>query len=207
MKSRATGFSHLVEDEASLRTFVAPPTSGTNDKVLDRLDRHARSWIEASPLLFVATADADGACDVSPRGGPAGWVRILDDRRIALPEAPGNRRADTLRNVLGNAMCALSFVVPGRQEVLRVNGRACVTADPAVLDGIPGRPVVAIGVEVEELYIHCGKAFIRSHLWKPDTWPAVDSLPSLSEILRDQCGLKIAESEALVNESYTQRMW
>jgi PPOX class probable FMN-dependent enzyme len=212
MNPRGIGFSHLVEDEAALRTLVPPPPKRGFAKQIDILDRHARAWIEASPLVFIATADAEGVCDVSPRGGPAGWVRILDERRIALPDAPGNRRADTLRNVLANPMCGLSFVVPGRREVLRVNGRACVTTDPAVLDGIPGRPILAIGVAVREVYIHCGKAFIRSGLWEPDSWPAVDDLPSLPEILRDHYALNerhesIEQTTALVTESYTQRMW
>lgn len=158
--------------------------------------------------MLVGTADAEGRCDVSPRGGPAGWARILDDRRLALPEAPGNRRVDSLRNVLANPRCGLLFLVPGRRETLRVNGRACVTTDPAVLDGIPGSPVVALGLEVEEVFLHYAKAFIRSALRDAGPWPPPDHLPSAAQILRDHAArnghaTSVEEAEAQIVELRT----
>jgi PPOX class probable FMN-dependent enzyme len=126
-------FERLIETEEQLRELIPARarTRLSSNKELDHLDAHARAWIEASPFVLLATADADGHCDVSPRGGPPGWVRVLDERRLALPDAPGNRRLDSAHNVLENPRCGLIFLVPGRTETLRVNGRACLTRDPA----------------------------------------------------------------------------
>ena len=136
-------------------------------------------------MCFVATAASDGSCDVSPRGGPPGWVQVLDERRLVLPEAPGNRRLDSLRNVLTNPHCGLVFLIPGRRETLRVNGDAFITRDPELLEGIPGRPLVALAVCALEVFLQCPKAFIRSGLWEPGAWPDPRALPSGAQILRD----------------------
>jgi PPOX class probable FMN-dependent enzyme len=205
-------FRDPVRSEAELRSIVPAPTRYAYRKQLDHLDGHCRALIEAAPLVFVATSDADGRCDVSPRGGPPGWVRMLDSRRVALPEAPGNRRLDSLGNVLATGWAALLFVVPGRNETLRVQGPATVTRDPDLLATIPlaGRLApLALGVEAEEVFTHCGKAFMRSGAWDPTAWPAVDDLPSPAEVLRDHVadGSTLAEVAGQMQESYTQRMW
>jgi PPOX class probable FMN-dependent enzyme len=209
-----SAFTDVITSEEDLRALVPPAPRDRLSvvKEVDVLDEHARAWIAASPLVLVASADADGRCDVSPRGGPAGWVRVLDDHRLALPDAPGNRRADTLRNVIATGRCGLLFLVPGRRDVLRVNGRSCVTRDPATLEGIPGSPVLAVGVEVDEVCFHCAKAQNRSQLWDADSWPDPSSLAPLAETLRAHAARNgrtspDGEAEAQIEESLRTRMW
>jgi len=209
--SRPAPFRSVLRSEAELRALVPPPPPERISvlKEIPWLDDHARAWIDRSRLAFVATTDHEGRCDVSPRGGPPGWVRVLDEQRLALPDAPGNRRVDTFRNVVLNPRCGLVFLVPGRSEVLRVNGRAWATTDPEALEGIPGKPVLALGVEVDEVFLHCSKALIRSSLWDA---PAVDDLPSGAEILRAHLALNGRtvsgeEAERQVTESIRERIW
>jgi PPOX class probable FMN-dependent enzyme len=202
----------VVSSPQELRDLVGLPTARVADKVRTTLDDVDRQWLAASPFLLIATADADGRCDVSPRGGPAGWVQVLDDHRLALADAPGNRRIDSLRNILANPHCGLLFLVPDRSEVLRVNGSACETDDPRLLDGIPGRPAVALGVTVDEVFTHCAKALIRSKVWKAETWPPPDALPSLAQMLRDHAAIngrrsELGEVEDQVATSIAERMW
>ncbi len=207
-------FSDLITSEEELRNIVpAPPEHRLSRyKQIEALDEHARTWIAASPLVLIASVGTDGRCDVSPRGGPPGWVRVLDDRRIALPDAPGNARIDTLRNVLETGQAGLLFLVPGRRDVLRVNGPACVTRDPEALSGIPGEPKVALGVEAREVFFHCAKALLRSALWDRETWPAPDALAPLSVVLRDHAqrngrAVDLDDAEAQIVESLATRMW
>ena len=140
-----------------------------------------RAWLSASPFCVMATADADGRCDASPKGDPAGQlVHVLDDRTIALAERPGNRRADGYRNILANPHVGLNFLIPGRGDTLRVNGRARLVSDAPFFDemAVKGhRPVLAVVVEIEELFFHCAKAFLRSGLWKPETWDPEAAVP------------------------------
>lgn len=181
-------FGKLVRSESDLRAVIPSPPEGAPAlrKEIDHLDEHCRDFIARSPLLMLATADAEGRCDVSPRGGPPGFARVLDRRRLLLPDFPGNRRLDSQQNLLANPRASLLFLIPGLGETLRVEGRACITSDPELLaalavDGRP--PALGIGVEVETAFIHCAKALIRSGAWKPETWN--DELPSASRILRD----------------------
>jgi hypothetical protein len=153
------------------------------------LDAHFRACIARSPLLLMATSGADGTCDVSPKGDAAGFVLVLDDRRLVIPDRPGNKRFDGMKNLLANPHAGLIFLVPGREETLRVNGRAWITKDPDLLArcGAQGRtPQLAIGVEVEQCFLHCVKAFRRSRLWAHDDWAAPDALPSMAQVLFDQ---------------------
>jgi PPOX class probable FMN-dependent enzyme len=145
----------------------------------------ARRLIAAAPMVFVATHATDGRSDVSPRGGQPGFVTVLDDRHLAIPDATGNRRLDTLENVVDSGRVALIFVIPGRDTTLRVNGRACVTAEPKLLDRLTpvGKPPrTAIVIEAEEVYAHCPKAFVRSKLWDPATWPDPATMPTAAEV-------------------------
>jgi PPOX class probable FMN-dependent enzyme len=204
-------FGDAVQSEAQLRDLFPQPTPNSYAKQIDRLDGHCRELIAASPIVFVATARGDGSCDVSPRGGPPGWVRALDEHHLLLPEGRGNNRLDSLVNLLDNPGIGLLFVIPGRNETLRVNGRATITTDPELLASVPLRdrvPPVAIGVEADEVFTHCGKAFIRSELWEPGTWPSRDELPSPAEVLRAHTGTAtVEEAQARLDESYTQRLW
>jgi PPOX class probable FMN-dependent enzyme len=136
-------------------------------------------------MLFVATFSEEGHCDVSPRGGPPGFVTVLDDAHLAIPDATGNRRLDTLENIVATGRAGLIFIIPGRDTTLRVNGRAAVSAEPDLLSQLTpvGKaPRTAIVVEAEEVYAHCPKAFVRSKLWDPDTWPDPTDLPTSAEV-------------------------
>jgi len=204
-------FGDAVRSESELRALFPEPTHNSYRKQIDRLDEYCHELIAASPIVFVATAAADGTCDVSPRGGPPGWVLALDEERLLVPEGRGNNRLDSLANLLGNPRIGLLFVIPGRNETLRVNGRATITTDPELLARVPLRgrvPAVAIGVEADEVFTHCGKAFIRSELWDPETWPEAASLSSPAEVLRAHTGTAtVEEAQARLDESYTQRLW
>jgi PPOX class probable FMN-dependent enzyme len=180
-----------VEDEAALRALLGEPTALVASKVADRLNRLTRRFVESAPLLFLATSDGRGRCDVSPRGDPAGFVRVLDDRTLLVPERPGNRIADSLTNVLANPRVGLLFVVPGAGETLRVNGRATLTTDRALLlpCAVEGKvPRLGILVDVEEAFTHCPKAFLRSDAWNPARFLAREALPSGGEVLRELHG-------------------
>ncbi len=206
-------FGKRVTSETELRELVPPPHEDSPPvrKQIDHLDEHCRDFIARSPFFLLATASAAGDCDASPRGGPAGFVRVLDERRLVVPEYPGNRRADSHRNLLENPRAAMLFVIPGLRETLRLAGSACISRDEALLAGlaVDGRPPkLAIGLEVDEAFIHCAKAFIRSSLWQPDTWP--DTLPSASAILRDHVDARDVTTEdvaARLEESYTKTLY
>jgi PPOX class probable FMN-dependent enzyme len=157
-----------------LREIIPPPLGPAAGKVRTALHDLDRQWLEASPLCLVATSDADGNLDVSPKGDPAGsLVRILDDRTIAIPERPGNRRTDGYLNVLANPHVGLIFVIPGRDDTLRVNGSARIVRDAPYLAELQVRrnlPVLALEVDIEEVFHHCSKAFLRSKTWDPEAW-------------------------------------
>ncbi|RSM90809.1 pyridoxamine 5'-phosphate oxidase family protein [Kibdelosporangium aridum] len=172
-----------------LRELSGEPMERVHCKILDHIDPHARTLIEHSPFVLLATSSTDGTCDVSPRGDPAGSVLILDDRTLVLADRPGNKLHDSLTNIIANPHAGLLFLIPGMNETLRVNGRAKLVSDAPFFDSLVvkgKRPHLAIVIEVEQLYMHCAKAFLRSSLWKPETWPDRSSLPSLGRILKDQ---------------------
>lgn len=173
--------------EAELRALIGEPAPLVCAKITDRIDALTRQFIERSPLVVLATADAQGTCDVSPRGDPAGFVRILDERTLLLPERPGNKLADSLRNILSNPHVGLLFVIPGVTDTFRVHGRATLTTDAALLapSAIEGKvPKLGILVDVETAYTQCSKAFIRSQLWDPARFVDRAVLPTNGEIHR-----------------------
>lgn len=176
----------------------------------DRLDEHCRAFIARSPFALLSTANARGECDVSPKGGPPGFVTVIDDRRLLIPDATGNRRLDSLENILENPGVGLLFLIPRLGETLRVNGTAALTCDPALLDGLATGghpPKLGLVVTVEQAYLHCAKAIMRSRLWDERTWPDEEELPSAAAILRDHIGIAdLAASAAALAESYTKRM-
>ncbi|MGW4161855.1 MSMEG_1061 family FMN-dependent PPOX-type flavoprotein [Streptomyces sp. NPDC004788] len=177
--------STAVRDTAGLREIYEQPTDMAMRKAVDRLHDVARAFIARSSLLFVASAGADGSCDVTPRGGPAGFVSVLDEFTLAIPDATGNRRLDTLHNIVETGRAGLIFLVPGQASTLRVNGRACVSTDPRLLDQLTavGKPPrSAIVVEAEDVYQHCPKAFLRGNAWKPGEWLPADTVPSSAAI-------------------------
>ncbi len=179
----------VLADEQSLRSRFPDITPLAIQKVQDSLDGHAEAFIHRSPFLCIGTQDLAGRADVSPRGDPVGFVKILDKRTLAIPDRPGNNRLDTLVNILANPTVGLLFVIPGFDDTLRVNGQARLVTDPQLLDtmSVDGRtPRLAIVVAVSEVFMHCAKAFRRSHLWDPAHRQDRRQMPSLSKIILDQ---------------------
>jgi PPOX class probable FMN-dependent enzyme len=201
-----TPFRHVVGSEAELRELVGTPASRSVLKERKELDHHDRAFIALSPFVLLATAGEGGHCDVSPKGDVPGFVQVLDARRLVIPDRPGNKRLDGMLNLLANPHIGLIFLIPGRQETLRVNGRAWVTRDPALLEpcAVQGKtPLLAIGVEVEQVFVHCPKAFLRSGFWTPEGWPAPDALPSMACVLFEQIkpeGITMQEYERDIAE-------
>jgi PPOX class probable FMN-dependent enzyme len=177
-----------IVSEAELCEVLGTPAPRVAAKERSSLHELHRQWLAASPFCLVATSAADGTCDVSPKGDPPGFAMLLDDRTIALPERAGNRRADGFRNVLTNPHVGLLFVVPGRGDTLRINGRARLVADAPFFEAMAvrgSRPLLAMVVDVEQVFFHCAKAFLRAQLWDPATWDpaAVPSRPRLAQAL------------------------
>lgn len=175
-----------------LRAIYRPPGRGPVDKVIHRLDQHCADFLAKSPFFVLSSADADGVCDGSPKGGPAGFVRVLDEQRLAWPDYAGNNRLDSFQNLVTNDSVALLFLIPGLDETLRVNGTAELLTDPALceqlaIDGKPARVVVV--VTVREAYIHCAKALRRAELWSADSWLHPDELPSAACIVKDHAAI------------------
>jgi len=208
----ADHFTGAIASEAQLRELYEQPLERAVRKELQHLDEMARRLIAVAPLVLVATHDADGRCDVTPRGGQPGFVTVLDDDHLAIPDATGNNRLDTLRNVVASGHAGLIFLIPGRDQTLRVNGAACISAAPQLLDRLTpvGKPPKsAIVVRADEVYAHCPKAFVRSRLWQPATWPAPDEQPTPAEVshahMRDPA-LTVADVERQQQESLRTRL-
>ncbi|MFF3867422.1 pyridoxamine 5'-phosphate oxidase family protein [Micromonospora sp. NPDC001898] len=176
-----------ITSHEELRELLGTPNARAAAKERTVLHERDRQWLAASPFCLVATAGADGTCDVSPKGDPPGFALVLDDTTIAVPERPGNRRADGYRNILDNPHVGLLFLIPGRTDTLRINGRARLVRDAPFFDDmvVEGhRPILAIVVEIEQIFYHCAKAFLRSELWRPETWQP-DALPSRARLVKE----------------------
>ena len=197
-------FKRVVTSESELRGLMGTPSERAIKKESPTVDEPSREFIARSPFLLLATSGADGRCDVSPKGDAPGFVRVLDDRHLVIPDRPGNKRLDGLRNLLQNPHVGLIFLIPGREETLRVNGRASIVRDEDVLESLAARgkrPLVAIGVEVEECFLHCPKAFRRSQLWEPGAWPDRSVLPSMACVLYEKLQPEGKSLEDYVRES------
>lgn len=181
---------NTISTEAQLRALLGEPAALVKAKVATRLNALTRQFIERSPFVCLSTAGADGRCDTSPRGDPAGFVRVLDDQTLLVPERPGNRLADSLRNILATGKVGLLFLIPGIADSFRVNGRATLTTDEALLapSTVEARPPkLGILVDVEEAYTQCSKALIRSDLWNPARFIDRAALPSNGQIHESLC--------------------
>ncbi|GAB6988781.1 pyridoxamine 5'-phosphate oxidase family protein [Paenibacillus pini] len=206
-------FNDVIRSEEELRALFSAPSELVNNKLIQYLDKHCRDFISKAPLIFIATSDSSGHCDVSPRGDEAGFVLVLDDKHLVIPERPGNRRFDSLRNIVENPQIGLIFIIPGLEETLRINGHACIIKDKEIMtmmDTQGKTPVIGIAVEVEECFIHCAKAFKRSHLWNEQYWPLKESLPRAALIISEHAN-KLGKSEEEVasslQESYEKRLY
>ena len=182
------------------------------NKVIDHIDEHCRAWIERSPFVVVSSASATGAMDVSPKGDPPGFVRVLDPKTLAVPERPGNHRGDTFLNVLENPHVGLMFIVPKRREVVRVSGTAVVVKDEPLLRSMAvgdKLPTLALLVRVQEAMFHCGKSMIRSHMWEPNLWGPVDGLPTYGRAVRDHAELErpLEEVESMMDANEKHRLY
>ena len=206
-------FEDVISSEQELRELVGTPSPRSLLKERPSVDRHASAFIAVSPLLLMATSGADGRCDVSPKGDAPGFVLVLDEHRLVIPDRPGNKRLDGMSNLIANPHIGLLFLVPGREDTLRVNGRAWLTRDAELLQRCAAQgktPMLAIGVEVEECYLHCAKPLRRSHLWDAAHWPAPDALPSFACMLFEQIrpeGLTLQDYERDIEESYAKRLY
>lgn len=178
-----------ITDEPSLRGLFEATHALAILKCQDTIGEHAREFIRRSPFLCIGTQNLTGSADVSPRGDPAGFVKILDERTLAIPDRPGNNRLDTLTNIIANPSVGLLFVIPGFDDTLRVNGHAKLATDPELLKSMSindRAPKLAIVVRVSEVFMHCAKAFRRSHLWSPDHFQDRSEMPSLIKIILDE---------------------
>lgn len=195
-----------------LRSIYRAPARGPIDKVIHRLDQHCVDFIAKSPFFVLSTANAEGICDGSPKGGAPGFVQLLDDRRLAWADFAGNNRIDSFQNLVTNDSVALLFLIPRLDETLRVNGSAELVTDPALcqqleINGKPAR--VAVVVTVEEVYIHCAKALRRASLWSPESWLDPKDLPSAACIVKDHAKIDadLAAIEAARERNLAQTIW
>jgi uncharacterized protein len=200
-----------VADAAQLRELVGTPTQRVAEKVRTSLHDIDRAWLAASPFCLIATSAADGSCDVSPKGDPPGFAHVLDDHTVAIPDRPGNRRVDGFQNVLENPQVGLIFLVPGRNDTLRINGGAQLVSDAPFFDEmvVKGhRPQLALVVHVDEVFSHCSKAFMRSALWDPASWTP-DAVPSRATIARalERPDDSLETLETYYGPSYAERLY
>lgn len=206
------GFRDVISSEAELCEIVGQPTRRVREKVIDRIDEHCRRFIEKSPFLVIGSSDGKGNLDLSPKGDPAGFVAVLDEKTLAIPDRPGNRRLDTFRNVLADPCVGLIFLVPGKRETLRVAGRGMIVRDATLRErlAVDGKiPTLALVVTVERAFFHCAKCMIRSHLWEAERWPTLDGLASPAEILvaHAKLGDPVEEVQALIERSAREQLY
>ncbi|MGR3717954.1 MAG: pyridoxamine 5'-phosphate oxidase family protein [Thermohalobaculum sp.] len=196
-----------ITTESRLREIYGPPIPRSAAKVIGHLDGHCRAFIAACPFVLVATGDGD-RLDVSPKGDRPGFVVVADDRHLLIPDWPGNSRIDGMRNILAHPGIGLIFLIPAVRETLRINGTATIHDAPELLEQCAHRgrrPLTVIRVAVEEVFLHCAKALLRSKLWQPETWPEARPVPSMGEMMIDHAGLGgPAESDADMNARYAK---
>lgn len=206
-----SGELSFVTDAEQLRSILGEPTERAATKERYALHEMDRLWIGASPFVLVATANARGECEVSPKGDPAGFVHVVDDTTLAIPERPGNKRADGFHNVLSNPHVGLLFMIPSRTDTLRISGRARIVSDAPYFEAMVTqghRPSLALHIDIEHLFYHCAKAFMRSSLWEPSTW-TTDALPSRANIVRaiENPEKTLEELEEYYGEAYAKKLY
>ena len=180
--------SKIVSSAEEIKRTLGELSDNQRDKTIDHVDAHIAAWIERSPFVVLSTFDEAGNIDVSPKGDPPGFVKILDKKTLAIPDRIGNHRADTFHNLLDNPRIGLMFIVPQRREVVRVSGSAQIVKDEELLESMAiknRRPQLAILVRVEEAFFHCGKAMIRSGMWRPEDWGSIEGLPTYAQAVLD----------------------
>jgi len=205
-------FSDVITTEDQFRAVMGHPSPAVSAKTLMAIDEHCRAFIAKSPFVLIGSSDATGHHDVSPKGDPPGFVQVLDEHTLTIPDRLGNRLADTFRNILAHPHVGLLFMIPGKQETLRVAGKAMIVRDAWLCErmAVNGKvPQFAIVVTVESAFFHCAKCVIRSKVWEPQHWPTVEDLPSLARTIIDHAKLPDAEADmqAMIDASYRDRLY
>jgi uncharacterized protein len=206
-------FRDVIRSEEDLRALMGDPVApAVVEKTLSTLDRHCLAFIGRSPFVLVATSDGAGRMDISPKGDAPGFVRVLDERTLVIPDRPGNQRFDTFRNLLQSPRVGLVFLIPGKSETLRIGGRAEVVRDAELLDSLHAHgkvPALALAVHVDEAFFHCSKCMIRSHLWQHQQWAPLDGLPTLAETMKDAAAIAapVEIIEAVIKEDEERRLY
>jgi PPOX class probable FMN-dependent enzyme len=213
-----TSSKNIIGSTDELRSIVGDCSGLAAKKSLPRLDQHCRQFIALTPFICVGTCSADGKADVSPRGDAPGFVRVIDDRTLLIPDRPGNNRVDTMSNIVENPSVGLIFMVPGFEDTLRINGRGSITRDPVLLASseVNGKvPKLGILIQVEEAFLHCAKAFKRSELWDPASQTHRNLMPSLGRIILEQTAeaerppaeAVVRETDERIEESYRTELY
>jgi uncharacterized protein len=206
-------FKHIIQSKEELKELIGEPGILAKNKVVAEIDSLVEQFITASPFVTIATSGTDGKCDSSPRGDFAGFVKVWDSKTLLIPERPGNRRTDSITNLLVNPQIGLLFFIPGVEETLRINGKAAIYSDPILQEKLwpeEKPPLFFLSIEVEECYIHCAKALKRSKLWKSEYWPAKQHLPSPAKIIAKHAALASYNEEKVrlaLDESYKKRLY
>jgi PPOX class probable FMN-dependent enzyme len=202
----------FIESREELRTVYKPAYENALRKELRQLDYHARNFLSRCPFVVIGSQDKNGNADVTPKGDKPGFVKVLDDNTIAIPDRPGNNRLDTFENILENPAVGLMFVIPGMNEALRMFGEARLTVDDDLREqmAVDGKPALSVMiVRIRSHYMHCAKAYMRSQLWMPETWAPRSDMPTLGQIVRDQMALAQSSDEvdAGLAEAYRVSLW
>jgi PPOX class probable FMN-dependent enzyme len=207
-----TRFEEVISTHDRLRELINPPSGLVRNKAIGRIDDICRRFIAASPFVMIATRGADGRLDVSPKGDPAGFVAVLDDRTLAIPDRLGNNRLDTLENVLVHSEVGLIFVIPGHNDTLRVSGKARIVRDGPLQHrlAVNGKtPALILVVTVEEAFMHCSKCMVRSRLWRGEEWPDRSSVATLAEAMIAHAAPRetIGEMQAIIDDDRENRLY
>jgi hypothetical protein len=197
-------FTNIIRSDDQLRALMGDPVApAVVDKTLSMLDRHCLTFIARSPFVLVATSDGTGRMDISPKGDAPGFVRVLDEKTLVIPDRPGNQRFDTFRNLFQSPRVGLMFLIPGKRETLRIGGRAEVVRDAALLESLNAQ------AKVPEAFFHCSKCMIRSHLWQHEQWAPLDGLPTLAETMKDAAAIAapVEVLEGVIKEDEERRLY
>ena len=206
-------FSNIIRSEVELRALmggpIAPPVV---EKTLSSLDRHCLTFIKRSPFVLISSINAEGRMDISPKGDAPGFVKVLDEQTLVIPDRPGNQRFDTFRNLFESPQIGLIFLIPGKGETLRISGKAKVVGDSELLGTLAANGKVralAIAVHVDEAFFHCAKCIIRSHLWQPEQWPSLEGLPTLAQTMKDAASVPapVEVLEGIIREDEENRLY
>ena len=204
---------NIIRSEVELRALmggpIAPPVV---EKTLSSLDRHCLTFIKRSPFVLISSSNAEGRMDISPKGDAPGFVKVLDEQTLVIPDRPGNQRFDTFRNLFESPQIGLIFLIPGKRETLRISGKAEVVGDSELLGTLAANgkvPALAIAVHVDEAFFHCAKCIIRSHLWQPEQWPSLEGLPTLAEAMKDAASISapVEVVEGIIREDEENRLY